>query len=158
MAETISLLIICLFIYAGAIKLFEYEKFKTQLGQSPLLMSMTGLVAWTIPLVEVLISILIATKSIAWLGFYAAFSLMFLFTLYIIIIMLNFAKRVPCSCGGVLENMGWAEHLVFNIGYVLLSVIQRGDLSMGFCTQCSSGGPYRGKPWLCNLASRARQG
>jgi hypothetical protein len=44
-----------------------------------------------------------------------------MFTAYIITI-LNFSEYIPCSCGGILQNMTWKTHLVFNIGLVLLSI------------------------------------
>ena len=55
------------------------------------------------------------------IGLYAAFTLMTMFTVYIIAI-LQFSYKIPCSCGGILESMGWTEHLIFNIGFVLLAV------------------------------------
>jgi len=30
---------------------------------------------------------------------------------------------MPCSCGGVLEKMSWSDHLVFNISFVILSLV-----------------------------------
>jgi hypothetical protein len=51
---------------------------------------------------------------------YAAFSLMVMFTTYIICI-LTLSLYIPCSCGGVLEKLGWKEHLVFNIAFIILA-------------------------------------
>ena len=51
---------------------------------------------------------------------------MTMFTVYIILI-LNFSDFVPCSCGGVLENLSWKEHVVFNvlfIMFVLFSILE----------------------------------
>jgi hypothetical protein len=45
-----------------------------------------------------------------------------MFTTYIIII-LNFTSFTPCSCGGVLEDLGWTEHLIFNIAFIVLSAV-----------------------------------
>jgi hypothetical protein len=44
-----------------------------------------------------------------------------MFTAYIIAIT-KFSDYIPCSCGGVLQEMGWGEHLVFNICFVLLAL------------------------------------
>jgi len=55
------------------------------------------------------------------LGLYASFSLMVMFTAYIIAIT-KFSDYIPCSCGGVLQNMSWNQHLIFNIGFILLAV------------------------------------
>jgi hypothetical protein len=31
-----------------------------------------------------------------------------------IYLILEYSEFVPCSCGGILENMGWKSHLIFN--------------------------------------------
>ena len=47
---------------------------------------------------------------------------MVMFTAYIVVIT-RFSEYVPCSCGGVLEKLSWDEHLVFNVGFVMLAAI-----------------------------------
>src|SRR5438045_1263366 len=117
--EVISALFILLFVYAATSKLIDYQKFRVQLGQSPLLTAFAGWVAWIIPSVEIIISIMLAFPKFRLFGLYASFSLMVMFTAYIIAIT-KFSDYVPCSCGGVLQKMSWNQHLVFNIGFVLL--------------------------------------
>jgi hypothetical protein len=118
--EIISFLFIFLFVYAAVSKLIDIEKFQVQIGQSPLLTAF-GWIAWIIPAVEIVVSALMATNKFRLLGLYASFSLMTMFTIYIIAI-LTLGTFVPCSCGGVLEKLGWTEHLVFNIGFVVLAI------------------------------------
>lgn len=120
--EVICFLFIALFVYAATSKLIDYQKFQIQLGQSPLLTAFAGLVAWIIPVTEIGISIMLAWPKLRLTGLYLAFGLMVVFTGYIIAIT-RFSDYVPCSCGGVLQNMSWNEHLAFNIGFVLLSLI-----------------------------------
>ena len=48
--EIICLLYILLFAYAAVSKLLDFESFRIQLAQSPLLSSHTDWVAWTVPL------------------------------------------------------------------------------------------------------------
>jgi hypothetical protein len=45
-----------------------------------------------------------------------------MFTTYIFLI-LNFSDYIPCSCGGVLEKMGWTEHIVFNLIFIVIAAI-----------------------------------
>lgn len=118
----ISYLFIVLFLYAAANKLLDFQKFKVQLGQSPLLTDYAVVIAWFTPAIEILISIMLVFKRTLLAGLYASFGLMILFTTYIIVI-LNFAERVPCSCGGILDQLGWTEHLIFNIFFVLAGLI-----------------------------------
>ena len=119
--EIICFLIILLFTYAAITKLMDYQKFTVQIGQSPLLTNFAGVLAWAVPGVELLIAGMLAITRLRLVGLYAAFSLMVMFTAYIIAI-LQFSENIPCSCGGVLESMGWTEHLIFNIGFVLLAL------------------------------------
>jgi uncharacterized membrane protein YphA (DoxX/SURF4 family) len=111
-----------LYIYAAASKLFDYENFRVQLGQSPLLSAFAGPVSRSVPLIEILISFLLLSEKFRTVGLFLAFGLMAMFTAYIYI-MLNYSSYVPCSCGGVLEKMTWDQHLIFNVGFVILGAI-----------------------------------
>jgi uncharacterized membrane protein YphA (DoxX/SURF4 family) len=118
--ETVCLLYVVLFVYAAISKVMDFENFQVQLGQSPLLSAFAGWVSWGVPITEILIAIALLFPRYRLVGLFAAFSLMVLFTTYIIII-LNFSSFIPCSCGGILEKMSWTQHLVFNSVFVLLA-------------------------------------
>ena len=120
--EIICFLFIFLFVYAALSKLLDFQNFLAQLGQSPLLGRIVWWVAWIIPLTEILISIMLMLSRWRRLGLYASFCLMVMFTCYIIAIT-RFSTHIPCTCGGVLQNMRWNQHLVFNLGFVLLSLM-----------------------------------
>lgn len=119
--DIISYLFIVLFIYASVNKLVDYENFSTELAKSPLLTAFAGWVAWAVPVAELVVVALLTVPRWCLAGLYAAFSLMTMFTAYIVAI-LKFSDYVPCSCGGVLQNMSWSQHLVFNIAFVLLAL------------------------------------
>lgn len=119
--DVICFLFILLFMYAGLSKLLDYKQFVLQLGQSPMLTDVAVWVAWIIPLTEILISVLLVITKFRLAGLYAAFALMVVFTGYIILI-LHSGVHVPCSCGGILEELGWEEHLLFNAVFVLLGL------------------------------------
>jgi hypothetical protein len=55
-------------------------------------------------------------------GLYASLGLMVMFTTYIIVIT-HFGDYIPCSCGGVLQNLTWTSHLIFNSVFVLLALL-----------------------------------
>jgi uncharacterized membrane protein YphA (DoxX/SURF4 family) len=120
--EFICLLYILLFVYAAVSKLLDFENFQVQLGQSPLLSAFAGWVSWGVVIVELFISLLLIFPKYRLAGLFAAFSLMVLFTTYIFII-LNYSSFIPCSCGGILEKLGWKEHLVFNMLFILLAIV-----------------------------------
>lgn len=119
-AEIISLLLILLFIYAALSKALEFQNFQAQLGQSPLVSAYTGFISYSLLVVEFTIALLLAVPKTRFLGLMASFAIMVMFTAYIIVI-LNYSSYVPCSCGGILEQMGWKTHLAFNIGITILA-------------------------------------
>lgn len=119
-ADIICLLYILLFVYAAVSKLLDFENFRIQLAQSPLLSSFAGVVSWTVPIIELLIVALLLFPSMRFWGLWTAFSLMVMFTAYIFII-LNYSPFVPCSCGGILQKMGWEEHFIFNFVFIMLA-------------------------------------
>ena len=118
--EFACLLYIVLFVYAAVSKLIDFENFKVQLGQSPLLSAFATPVAIGVPVLEIVISIMLLLPKLKLYGLFSSFTLMVMFTAYIYII-LNFSQFIPCSCGGVLEKMTWNQHLIFNIAFVFLA-------------------------------------
>jgi hypothetical protein len=120
--EIISVLFIMLFLYASLSKLLDYGKFRVQLGQSPLLTQFAGWMIWAVPALEIVIVGMLAIHKLRSTGLYGSFALMILFTGYIIAIT-KFSEFIPCSCGGILQNMSWGQHLHFNLGFVILGVV-----------------------------------
>lgn len=121
--EVVCILYALLFVYAAMSKFLEFENFQAQLGQSPILGAYTGMLSYIVIAVELLLALILAIPKtkVRLPGLYASFGLMIMFTVYIVII-LNFSSTIPCSCGGVLENMNWNEHLIFNIFFILLVI------------------------------------
>jgi hypothetical protein len=119
--EIITSLLVFLFIYAALSKLLEFDKFKYQLSQSPFIAGSSRFIVWVIPFGEILISILLISKRTRFAGLYLSFFLMLLFTGYLFI-MLKYSSYLPCSCGGVLSNMSWKQHFVFNLIFTGLSL------------------------------------
>lgn len=122
LVQTISCLLVLLFVYAAGSKLMDYTKFRVEIGKSPLLTAFSGFVAITIPIIELAIAILLSFSRTRLAGLYASFTLMVLFTAYIFYI-LRFSPYVPCSCGGVLQKLNWTTHFYFNIVFVVLAAL-----------------------------------
>ncbi|WP_397310888.1 MauE/DoxX family redox-associated membrane protein [Parachryseolinea silvisoli] len=120
--EIVIFLFVLLFLYAAGSKLIQYKEFVGQMGKSFLVSAYAPILAWLVPVIEIAISILLLIPRFRLYGLYGSFFIMFLFTLYILVI-LNFAPEVPCSCGGILSNMGWKPHLLFNVVFTILAVI-----------------------------------
>ena len=115
-------LYVLLFVYTAINKLLDIEIFRVQLAQSPLLSAYAGLIAPAVISAELLIVLLLSFKASRLTGLYASFFLMVAFTVYIYLI-LNYSDFVPCSCGGIIEQLSWREHLVFNITFASLALL-----------------------------------
>ncbi|WP_312297843.1 MauE/DoxX family redox-associated membrane protein [Chryseobacterium sp.] len=117
--KTVSCFFILLFVYASVSKLLDFENFQIQIAQSPLLSAYAGGISYAVIIVELIIVLLLTFPSRRLIGLYLSTALMSAFTIYIFLI-LNYSDFVPCSCGGILEKMGWTEHLIFNILCVVI--------------------------------------
>jgi hypothetical protein len=109
-------------VYAATSKILDFENFKIQLGQSPLLSSYADWITIIVPLSEFFIAFLLLIPKFRFIGLFASYFLMVLFTAYIYII-LNYSAFIPCSCGGILEKMTWNQHLVFNIIFIVFAIV-----------------------------------
>lgn len=116
-------LFVFLFAYTGLNKLLLYDVFYMDLGKSPLIgRTFAAPVAIIIPTLEVAIAIALLIPRFRLKGFYAAFGLMSLFTLYVAY-MLFFRVHRPCTCGGIIREMSWPVHLIFNFVFTILAYI-----------------------------------
>lgn len=118
--EIIYFLFILLFGYAAMIKLIDLDKFQSQIGQSTLLTHHARLLSVAVPVGELLIVLLLAIPRVRIVGLYLSLATMAMFTGYVFYI-LNFDPNIPCSCGGILDTMGWTEHLIFNVSFLLFA-------------------------------------
>lgn len=119
--QVVSYLYILLFVYASISKLLDFENFQVQLAQSPLLSAYAGTIAPLVIFTELFIVLLLCLDKTRLIGLYGSFFLIVAFTVYIYLI-LNYSDFIPCSCGGIIEKLGWTEHLIFNIVFALLAL------------------------------------
>jgi uncharacterized membrane protein YphA (DoxX/SURF4 family) len=119
--EIIIFLYTILFLYTGINKLLEYEVFKENLSETPLVGRIASSIALGLPLLEILVTIMLIIPRWRIIGLYAALALMAIFTTYVIAILL-FDKKLPCSCGGIIQQLSWQEHLLFNITFILIAL------------------------------------
>jgi hypothetical protein len=110
----IASLFIFLFTYTAISKFLEFSKFTRVLESSPLIGNSKIGLAWLLPLMELATAFLLFFPKSRAAGLYASLFLMVMFTLYIGG-MLLFASELPCSCGGVIAQLSWKQHLVLNI-------------------------------------------
>ena len=122
LVEIISALLILLFFYTATSKLLDFRNFREVLHSSPLIGRFSNFVVWTIPFAEIIASLLLFFPATRRKGLWCSLALMIIFTGYLTY-MVFFSIIRPCNCGGVLRQMTWTQHLIFNIFFTLLAGI-----------------------------------
>jgi len=118
--QAAKFLLILLFTYTGISKLSGHKQFAAQLSMQTHLAPISLFLSWFLPLVELLTVLFILFKPTLITGLLMAAFLMTAFTMYVAG-MLLFKNSLPCSCGGVIAQMSWKEHLTFNLFFMCLS-------------------------------------
>ncbi|MCR8560767.1 hypothetical protein KXD93_24130 [Mucilaginibacter sp. BJC16-A38] len=119
--EVITALMILLFLYASFSKLVNIAAFVHSMQNQPFPKWFATLIVWTLPATEIAVSAMLVFEKTRLLGYYLFIGLMSAFSLYIGAILLHFFPYVPCTCGGVIQLLGWWQHLVFNLVFVFLA-------------------------------------
>ncbi len=113
---------ILLFCYAATSKIIDFDNFQIQLAQSPMLSGFAREISFAVPIAEYIIAALLIFPRYRYAAMHLSFALMMVFTAYIYII-LNHSPYVPCSCGGVLDKLGWSEHFIFNCVFAAMGAV-----------------------------------
>lgn len=120
--QSISALLILLFIYTAFSKFSDLHKFQNTLSHSPLIGNIATFISLLIPIAEITVSFLLLFPRTRLYGFYISAFLMTSFTLYVSY-MVVFIPHLPCSCGGVLTQLSWKDHIWLNSLFTLLSFL-----------------------------------
>jgi len=75
-----------------------------------------------IPAMEIAIAVLLIIPRTRHYGLLTSTGLMGIFTLYVAFILTTM-KDLPCSCGGVIQQLNWKEHLIFNSVFLLAGML-----------------------------------
>lgn len=119
-ADIITALLILLFSYTAISKFTALHSFTTTLGKAPVIKQGAAVIAPLLPTIEAIIVLLLFFERTKLKGLYASLVLLLVFTIYLAGIIL-FAPTLPCSCGGVISKMSWKQHVVFNLGFIVLT-------------------------------------
>jgi hypothetical protein len=115
--------LVLLWSYTASVKLLNINEFRQQMLKQALPLSLNKSLVWMLPSVEVLTTALLLLKRLQHLGLWVSFMLMLSFSGYVGLVVAGYYKRIPCSCGGVLQSMSWNIHLGFNLFFLLLTYI-----------------------------------
>lgn len=114
-------LLVILFLYTAVSKLLNYSETALQMEMSPFITRYSSMLAWGIPVSEIMIAILLIIEQTRLYGFYASLFLMVLFTAYVYA-MMHYSYYLPCSCGGILAMLTWAQHFWVNIIFTIIAL------------------------------------
>ncbi|HEY5463213.1 MAG TPA: MauE/DoxX family redox-associated membrane protein [Hanamia sp.] len=115
-------LLILLFLYAAISKLLAFGQFRFVLSRAPLTGNHSTLIAALVPAMELIIAALLIIPSSSKAGMMSAVSLLIVFTTYVAFMVLT-DPDLPCSCGGVIQQLSWKQHIAFNIFFIVLAII-----------------------------------
>ncbi len=121
--QSIVILLILLWVYASASKLLDYETSSVQMLRQVFPAWISQILVWAVPVSELAAAGLLLVSQTQRAGLYASFYLLSAFSCYIALILTGLFGDIPCSCGGVLEQMTWTQHLFFNLFFWALTLV-----------------------------------
>ena len=122
--ETVSYLLILLFLYTGISKFIDFDRTVFNLEQAPIVHYLPRFWGIVIPTSETIVAFLLFFPKTRHIGLLCSFMMMLTFTLYVAY-MLTFLTGLerPCSCGGIFQKMSWRMHLLVNSIFTVMSLI-----------------------------------
>lgn len=120
--KIVSAPVAVLFFYAAVSKLMDFDKSRWEMRNQIFPAPVAEVFTWLIPAIELVVMLLILFSQTRKAGLWASVGLLGIFSLYIAVVMTGVFGRVPCSCGGILRNMPYGVHLLFNLLFIRLAL------------------------------------
>ncbi|MEJ7693213.1 MauE/DoxX family redox-associated membrane protein [Daejeonella sp.] len=117
-----SIALVILWTYAATSKLADFRNFKTQMRKQVFSDEIADILVYLVPITEIVVALLLCLSLTRFYGFVFSAILLLSFSIYIALILAGLSGKVPCSCGGVLSQLGWGEHLAFNLCFLALAL------------------------------------
>lgn len=116
-------MIVLLFAYTAVSKLLDYQRFVFQmrLAPLPLMRTIAPVLGIVMPVIELMIVLGLLFKLFRLKALYATVALLAAFEVYITGMMLT-GRHLPCTCGGIISEMGWGQHLLFNAVFIAIAL------------------------------------
>ncbi|MDR6513680.1 MauE/DoxX family redox-associated membrane protein [Chryseobacterium camelliae] len=121
-SELIIFILILIWAYTFASKIFDFDTFNRQINGAYLLSSGGPYLAYFLQAIHLGIVILLIKRNWRGLGLLTSLSVMVIYTAYLIYI-LKFAPSIPCSCIAVFHGMNWNDQLYFNFIALAINLI-----------------------------------
>ncbi|TCD07676.1 hypothetical protein EZ449_14165 [Pedobacter frigidisoli] len=123
LSDICAALLVFLFSYAAISKLMSYNISRKEMLNQVFLHDTAIVLTWLIPVIEFCITIMLLFPQLRKLSFLSALTLLSTFSFYITISMSGIFGRIPCSCGGILGQMSYGIHLLFNTFFMAIAVL-----------------------------------
>ena len=120
--EVIAFLLMLLYLFASVSKWLTFRTFTNDINNQPFPNGLTPWIIYSVPPLQVAIVFALMFERTRTLGFYASLILMSVYSVYTAAVLLKFFDYVPCSCGGIIRNLTWSQHLFLNLFFVALSI------------------------------------
>ena len=118
----LSGLLIVLWVYAAGNKLMDLRTFEQQLRLQYLPDGWAPILLWLLPGAELVTAVLLIVPATVRMGLLLSAALLFVFSIYILLILNGLYKDIPCSCGGVFQHLSWPKHLIFNLTVLAFNI------------------------------------
>lgn len=119
--EITSALFVLLFLYTAINKLRNPGVFAGAMHHSALISPYASFLSWSVPFAEIIIVVILIIPGTRKMGILASAILMIIFTCYVGYMLLT-KSALPCTCGGIIQQMNWQEHFWFNSFLTILSI------------------------------------
>lgn len=119
--ESLAAVLVFLYIYTGLSKYQSLNTFQVVLGKSILIKAYSIPISLVLPGFEILLAIALAIPKTRRLGFLTSAYLLSAFTLYLLY-MIKFSPKLPCSCGGIISQLSWRQHIILNTILIATSI------------------------------------
>lgn len=121
--NTIVVLLLALWIPIGIYQYLHFAAFKTGILRQPIGDGLAWALIYLLPAVEIATACLLVSERFRRTGLLLSSVLLTAFTGYIILVLLSVWGKPPCSCGLAIPQMGWTNHLWFNLFFLIISII-----------------------------------
>lgn len=123
-------IIATMFFYAAVSKLSDYKSAHEAMRNQIFTNIVADILTWLIPTIELLLTVLLIYKPTRRFGIRLSIYLLTTFTIYILVVMTKAFGRIPCSCGGIISQLGYKWHILFNLffliaGWIGLNILKK---------------------------------
>ena len=121
--DVIVTTIIMMWLYASFSKYFDFGQFKRGMYDQPFPYWFSSLLIGILPPLEIIIAVLVFIGKTTRLGLQVSLCLLIIFTIYVTAIVIHLIPIEPCPCGGMIRELTWPMHLIFNAFFIAINII-----------------------------------